>query len=203
MMWSTRIPLAVPQDRVDHGPEWFIAPMDELVGTPRRLRPVLAELVELIRRRARGDAQREDVLHRPCIGSVRVDPHGEIVHDAELHARPHGGRLRGGQLVVELPLQPPVKIDGVGVLGGERGDRWACGGTEFLRPAVPVRSVPFCQRTPGREGVKAGAFAFAVCLVGQLAACGSLNPVDAFEHIALGGPRRVPVDQVRAPGVPL
>ena len=35
------------------------------------------------------------------------------------HARLDGGGLRGGELVVELPLQPAVKVDGVGVLGGE------------------------------------------------------------------------------------
>ena len=106
-------------------------------------------------------------------------------------------RLRRGQLVVELPLQPPVKIDGVGVLGGELGDRRACRVREFLGPAVPVRSVPLCQRTPDREVVEAAPLAFAVRLVCQLAACGSLDPVHALQHVALGLPRRVPVDQFR------
>ena len=133
-----------------------------MVGTPRRLRPVLAELVELIRRRSRGDTEREDVLHRPCVGSVRVNPDREIVHDPEFHARSHSRRLRGGQLIVELPPQPPVKVDGLGVLGGKRGDRGACGAGEFLGPVVPVRSVPLRQRTPDREVVEAAAFALAV-----------------------------------------
>ena len=34
----------------------------------------------------------------------------------------HGRRLRGGELLVELPLQPAVEVDLVGVLGGELGD---------------------------------------------------------------------------------
>jgi hypothetical protein len=37
------------------------------------------------------------------------------VHDAEVHARLDGGGLRGGELVVELPLQPAVKVDGLGL----------------------------------------------------------------------------------------
>ena len=102
------------------------------------------------------------------------------------------------QLVVELPLQPPVEIDGFGVLGGEVGDRGTCRGCEFLRPVVPVRSVPLCQRTPDREGVEAAAFAFAVCRVCQLTTGRALHPVHALQHVALGLPCRVPVDQVRA-----
>ena len=190
----------VPQDRVDHRPERFIALADELVGTPRRLRPVLTELVELVGRCARGDAEREHILHRPRVGAVRVNADGEIVHDAELHACPQGGRLRGRQLIVELPLQPPVEVDRLGVLGREPGDRGAGRAGEFLRPAMPVRSVTFRQRAPDREVVEAAAFACAVGLVCQLSACGPFDAVDGFEHVAFRVPRRVSVDQIRVPG---
>ncbi len=163
MMWSTRTPPACRSIALTMARNGCVALLDELVGTPRRLRPVLPELVELVRRCARGDAEREHILQRPGVGPVRVDPDGEVVHDAELHARPHGRRLRRGQLVVELPLQPAVEIDGVGVLGGELGDRGAC---RVLRAAsgqsMPIGAVLLGQRTPDREVVEAAPFALAV-----------------------------------------
>ena len=163
------------------------------------LRPVLPELVELVRRRARGDAEREHILQRPGVGPVRIHPDGEVVHDAELHARPHGRRLRRGQLIVELPLQPAVKIDGVGVLGGEVGDRRACRVCEFLGPVVPVGAVLLGQRTPDREVVEAAPLTFAVRGVRQLTPGGTLSRVHALQRGPLGFPRRVAVDEVGVP----
>ena len=57
----------------------------------------------------------------------------------------------------------------------------------------------FGQRAPDREVVEAAAFACAVGLVRQLSAGGSFDPVHTREHVALGPPRRVSVDQVCAP----
>ena len=117
----------VPQQRVDERAERLVGLVRELVGPPRRLRPVLAELVELVGRCARGDAECQHVLQRPRVGSVRVDPHREVVHDPQPHARSHRRRLRRGQLIVELPLQPPMKVDVVGVSVGEFGDAGLAG----------------------------------------------------------------------------
>ena len=129
----------------------------QLIGPPRRLRPVLAELVELVGRCARGDAERQHVLQRPRVSAVGIDADREIVHDAEFHARLDGRGLRGGELVVELPLQPAVKVDGLGVLGGEIGDRMGCRMLQILGPLVPVVPVLLGERTPGGEVVEAAA----------------------------------------------
>ena len=65
------------------------------------------------------------------------------------------GGLSAGQLVVELPLQPPVEVDARGVLGGERGDGRACGVVQLDGPPVPVVAVLLGQRAPGGEVVEA------------------------------------------------
>ena len=188
----------VPQHGVDQRPERFVALLDELVGSPGRLRPVLAELVELVRGRARGDAEREHILQRPCVGAVRVHPDGEVVHDAELHARPDGRRLRRGQLVIELPLQPAVKIDDVGVLFGEGGDPRAGRVRERVGPFVPVGPVLLGQRTPDGEVVKAAALSIPVRRVRQLPPGGTRRGVHAFQRGALDLPCHVTVDELGA-----
>ena len=198
MMWSTRTPPACRSTASDHGPERFVALLDELVGSPGWLRPVLPELVELVRRRTRGDAEREHILQRPGVGPVRIGPDGEVVHDAQRHSRPHRRRLRRGQLIVELPLQPAVKIDGVRVFGGEVGDRRACRVGECLGPLVPVGAVLLGQRTPDREVVEAASLTLAVRRVRQLTPGGTLNPVHALQGGSLGFPCRVAVDEVGA-----
>ena len=59
--------------------------------------------------------------------------------------------LRRGELVVELPLQPAVEVDCVGVLGGEVGDRRAGRVPQLVGPLVPVGAVLLGQRAPGRR----------------------------------------------------
>ena len=91
-----------------------------------------------------------------------------------------GGRLRRSQLIVELPLQPAVKIDGVGVLGGEVGDRRVAGCASASGHRCQSRSVLLGERAPDREVVEAAPLAFAVRRVRQLAAGGTLDPVTFF-----------------------
>ena len=80
---------------------------------PRRLRPVLPALVELVRRRAHRQAADQQVLVRPGIRPAGVRPHGQVRDDPRLHARGERGPLRGGQLLVGVPLQPGVEIRGI------------------------------------------------------------------------------------------
>jgi len=174
-----------------------------LIGAPRRLRPVLAELVELVGRSTRRDAERQRILQRPRVCAVGIHADREIVHDPELHARLDGRGLRGGDLVVELPLQPAVKVDGVGVFGGELGHRRAGRMLQIPGPLVPVGAVLLGERTPGCEVVEAVSFARAVGGVRELSACGSLGEVDAFQRGAFGLPSGVPVDPLGALGTVL
>ena len=100
----------MPQHGADEGAERFVGRLGEAVGPPRWLRPVLPELVELVRRGARGDTERENILQRPRVGAVGIHADREVVHDAQLHARLHGSGLRDGQLLVDQPLQPAVEV---------------------------------------------------------------------------------------------
>ena len=97
------------------------------------------------------------------------------MHDAELHAGLHGGGLSGGELVVELPLQPAMEVDSLGVLGGECRDGRVRRMLQLLGPLVPVAAVLLGERTPGGEVVEAAALARAIGGVRQLAAGGPLG----------------------------
>ena len=72
MMWSMRTPPACRSTASTSARNGCVAELVEPVGPPRRLRPVLAELVELVGRCARGDAERQHVLQRPGVGAVGV-----------------------------------------------------------------------------------------------------------------------------------
>ena len=107
-----------------------------------------------------------------------------------------GGRLRRGELIVELPLQPAVKVD------VRRRARSANSATaralrmlQLVGPLVPVAAVLLGQRAPGREVVEAAALPLAVGVVRQVPARGSLDAVHRFQRGALDLPHGVPVDQ--------
>ena len=119
MMWSMRTPPACRSTARISARNGSVLLLFQPVRPPRRLRPVLAELIELVRRRARGHAQRQHVLQGPGVGAVRMHADGQVVHDADRHSGPDRLRLRRGELLVELPLQPAVEVDGVGMLFGE------------------------------------------------------------------------------------
>ena len=163
-------PAGMPQHSPDQRAKRSVFLLVQPVRPPRRLRPVLAELIELVRRRARGHAQRQHILQRPRVGAVRMHADGQVVHDAQRHPGPDRLRLRRGELLVELPLQPAVEIDRVRMLFGEAGDAGAVGVLQETRPAVPVAAVLFGQRAPGREVVERAPFPLAEGGVGQLPA---------------------------------
>ncbi|CKU41133.1 Uncharacterised protein [Mycobacterium tuberculosis] len=112
----------VPQRGLDQRAKRSVLLLSEPVRPPRWLRPVLAELVELIRRRTCGHTLGQHVLQSPGVGPVGVHANGEVCHDAQRHAGPERLRLRTGELLVQLPLQPAVEIDGIGVFVDEIGD---------------------------------------------------------------------------------
>ena len=126
---------------------------------------------------------------------------GEVVHDPQRHSRRHRLRLRGGELLVELPLQPAMEIDRRSMLGDELGDAVSAGMLHRLGPLVPVAAVLLGQRAPGGEVVERGALAVAVRRVRQFAAGGPRDPVDQFQRRPLGRPRGVAVDGVQRGGV--
>src|SRR5579875_3336382 len=62
----------------------------EPAGMPRRQRPVLAALVELVRRGADADAGDDHVLAGPGVGAAGVRAHGEVADHADGQARQSG-----------------------------------------------------------------------------------------------------------------
>ena len=140
MMWSTRMPPESRSTRAHHVAEGRVAELGEPVGPPRRLAPVLAELVELVRAAPHGDPAGEGVPQAPRVGAVRVHAHGEVVDDAEGHPRGRRLLLDRGELLLEQPLQPRVEVDVVGVPLAERRDRRAEG--PAARRATPVHGRP-------------------------------------------------------------
>ena len=78
-------PAGVPEHGADQVAERLVAELGEPVRPPRRLAPVLAELVVGVRRRADLDALRVDVLQPPRVGAAGVHADREVVHDAEPH----------------------------------------------------------------------------------------------------------------------
>ncbi len=193
----------MPQHRLDQCAKRAVLQFVEPVGPPRRLRPVLAQLVELIRRRAGGHAQRQRVLQGPRVGTGGMHADGQVMHDAQRHAGPRGLRLRRGELFIELPLQPAVKIDGGRVLGGEGGNARAVGVPHRFRPLTPVGAVLVGQRAPRGKVVQVPALPGAECGVGQLAPGRSRHAVDQLECRTFGGPGTVPVDRVQPRRPPL
>src|SRR5262249_39083669 len=102
--------------------------------------------------------------------------------------------LRRGELVVELPLKPAVKVDCPGVFRGKLGDRCAGRMLQLLRPLAPVSAVLLGERTPGGEVVEALTLPFPVCGVRELAAGRPFDAVDAFQLGPFGLPGGVAVD---------
>ncbi len=155
MMWSIRTPPACRSVALTTALKRLVGQFDQLIGAPRRLRPVLPQLVELVGWGTGADAERQNVLQCPRVRTVGVDAHGKVVDDAEGHPRLDGRDLSSGQLVVELPLQPAMEVDQIGVLGGEGRNRLARRVPQLLRPPVPVVAVLVGQRAPRGEVVEA------------------------------------------------
>ena len=130
----------VTEQRAEHVSIRRISQLGKGIRAPRRLVPVLPELVELIRRGTHRDRSGKRVTERPGVRTVGVHTDSEVVHHAETH--PGGQRLvlGHGQLVAELPLQPAVEVHLVGPAAGRTrrppptADRGAV-------PASPARAI--------------------------------------------------------------
>ena len=140
-----------PQHRRHHVPERRVGPLGQPVRPPRRLLPVLAVLVVRVRRRADGHALREDVLQAPGVGALRCTPTARSCMTPERHAGPDRGGLRGGQLLVDHPLQPAVEVDDDRHCAARNCDnrrRMRVAAAPPARRASPGRALG--QRAPGR-----------------------------------------------------
>ena len=141
----------VPEHGADEVAERLVAELGEPVRPPRRLAPVLAELVVGVRRRADLDALRVDVLQPPRVGAARVHPHGEVVHDAEAHPGALGLGLRLLELLVEHPLQPALEVHPVRVVAREGLHGGAVVAAVVGRPLAGVVAVVLGEHVPGGE----------------------------------------------------
>ena len=119
----------VPQHGPEHVPVGGIAGFGEPARVPGRLGPVLALLVEHVRRRADADAPGQDAGEGPGVGAAGFYPDGEVMDDADPHARLAGRALGRLELLVAEPLQPAVEFDPgrqLGPLLGAVGRRRGC-----------------------------------------------------------------------------
>lgn len=117
--------------------------------------PVLALLIEAVRRCADRRTGGEDLAEGPHVGAVATHSDGEVGDDADTHSRRQCGVLGPGELFVADPLQPRVELDASGqpsALGLDE-DRI----TEFVGPRRTVPPVFLDQRAPGGEITQAGA----------------------------------------------
>ena len=150
-MWSIRKPAADPQHRAHHVANRRVAGFGEPVRPPGRQAPVLALLVETVRRGTDGEPVRQLALQRPGISSARIDADGQVMHDADRHSCRRRGLLRAGELLRATVLQPTVIGDPVGQLLARRCTAGAPRILQRRGPAPPVGPVPFGQCAPGRE----------------------------------------------------
>lgn len=94
------------QHAAQHVPERLVARGSEPIRTPRWQAPVLAPLVEGVRRRADVRAQCQRVLQRPRLRPRRRDTHGEVADQTDGQV---GGVPGLRQLLGTQPLQPHVE----------------------------------------------------------------------------------------------
>ena len=76
----------VAQDGPHHVAERCVPQRGEPVRAPRWLAPVLAELVELVRRRSDGHTRGERVAQPPGVGALGMDADRKVVDDPDRHA---------------------------------------------------------------------------------------------------------------------
>ena len=130
-----------------------------------------------------------------------MHPDRQIMHDAQRHAGAGGLGLGVGQLIVELPLQPPVEVDRAVVFGGEIGDVRVRGVLQSARPRPPIGAVLLGQCAPDREVVECGALPILEGPEGEFPARRPRHLVDTHQCRTLGGPGAVAVDGVGCAGL--
>ncbi len=136
---------AVGERRPHRVDERLVTGRSELPRHERRQAPVLAERVEGVGRRTHAAAFAQQVLERPRIGAVGVEPDGEVGHDVD------AGTARHAQLAVQLPLAPLVKPHPAPFGNGQLGDGRRCRVAVRRRPPRPRRPVALGQHAPHGE----------------------------------------------------
>ena len=144
-----------PASRSRYGGE---AGLGQPLRVQGRLRPVLADLVERVRRRA----------DRAPTASTSRSAHASAPSGWTPTARscttpigmPGGarGRLRRGQLLLEQPLQPHVEVDQVRELCARPATAGPPASRSSVGPGLDLRPVGLRQRAPGREVEQPRAF---------------------------------------------
>ena len=188
-------PAGVPQTRADQPGQRRVALAGQPLRVPGRLVPVLAALVELVRRRTHAHPRDQHVLPGPGVRATWVAADREIPDDPGAHARRTGRLLGGGQLGVGQPLQPGVKPGLAGQPGPRRSHLGRLGDAQPRRPGPPVRSVLLGQRAPqrpvGQRLPGTGLVRIELALPGG----GQRLPVNDLQGGPLGPPHLVPVEQ--------
>ncbi len=100
---------AMPAILADRFGEQAVAILAMLLRVGRRKAPILALRREVVRRRAHAAAANEERPVRPEIGAETVGGQREIVIEADREVAFSRAPLRGGQLPVDLPLEPLVE----------------------------------------------------------------------------------------------
>ena len=182
----------VPQHGAQHVAVRPVRGARQGVGTPRRLRPVLALLVVHVRRRADGRARAQHVRRAPRRPRPRgCTPTARSCMMPERHAAVERGALRGGELLVGDPLQPaverrcarPARRAAAATSVGATGP---CASAGHAAPVVLLG-----ERAPQREVLEP--LALAARGTRRTRACRAARArrgEDDLERGALGGPRR-------------
>ncbi len=163
---------------------------------PRRLRPVLASLVEAVRGSADRHAAHQQVLVRPGVRSAGMHADGQVPDHADAHSCGAGRPLRLGELLVEQPLDPRVEAGPIAERPGFRSRGRTARTGQLRRPPPPVRPVPLGEGAPARPGVELCALAVDEPAVPRLPLSCQADRVDLLERQALGLPHLVPVNEV-------
>lgn len=120
---------------------------------------------------------------------------GQVMDDADAHARLARGPPCGGQLPVGQPGEPAVEVDPVHQLVPGAG---GLGRTRVLqagRPGVPVGAVQLGDGAPGGMVLQGPALLGQKVAVGGAAAGAQRDAVHDLQGLALERPDGVPVDQ--------
>ena len=188
---------SVTQHRAHHVTQRGVGRTGEVLGVPRRLRPVLALLVVHVRRCAHRDAGGEGLRVGPHVRTLRVHAHGEVVHDAERHSRGQGLGLCARQLLIDDPLQPGEEVDALGQQVSLIGHVGRVRITQRSRPCIQG-TVLLHQRAPQGEALQPLALLGTETLEVTLPGVGAAGGEDDLKGLMLGLPHRVPIDRLGA-----
>ncbi len=191
-------PARVPEHGAHEVAERRVAALLEPLRLPRRLSPVLSQLVERVRGRAHRHPLGVRRPHPPRVGATGVHADGEVVHGAQRHPGLAGARLCGGELLVEQPLQPLLDVDRLLAPGAHRRHRTRGGIAEIGRPGTEVGTMLVREHPPGGEVVERLALGLAVLAERRLPLVAPRHRVQDLQRRALRRPGRVAVDHVAA-----